>query len=200
MVQILLDDGRATALAVTVFAPNLFARQGGVAMRAEIHRRHLAVGQPVLVQLDEEPLGPFVIFGISRNRLAAPVEHGAHRAQLFAHVVNILIGPHFRMDAAFDGGVFSWQTESIETDREQNVVTLHAHEAGTRIRGGHGIPVTDVQVAGWIRQHGQGVVFGLFWINIGMIQAIGFPFSLPFRFNFLGNISFVHSLSFCEII
>ena len=194
--QVFLDDRRAAAFAVAVFAPDLFARQGGVAVRAEIHRRHLAVGQAMLVQLDEEPLGPFIVFGIRRNRFAPPVEHGAHRSASGAHLLDILIGPLLRMDAALDGGIFSRQTEGVEAHGEEDVVAVHAHEAGACICRRHGIPVTDVQVAGRIRQHGQGVVLGFVGINIGMVQAIGFPFCLPFRFNLgLGySRSFFYSL------
>ena len=109
LLQVLLDDRRAAALAVAVIAPDLLARQGGVAVRAEIHRRHFAVGQPVLVELDEEPLGPFVIFRVAGDGLAPPVEHGAHRAHLLAHVLDILVGPLHRdgcrrLMAAFSAG------------------------------------------------------------------------------------------------
>ena len=150
----------------------------------------------MLEQLDEEPLGPLVVFRVGRNSLTPPVEHGAHRAHLLAHVGDVLICPLFRMDAVLDRRVFGWQAERVETHREQHVVALHAHVAGACIRRRHGVPVTDVQVAGGIRQHGQRVVFGSFRIDIGMIQAVGLPFGLPFRFDFLGYIVFAHSLSF----
>ena len=38
LLQILFDDRRAAAFAMTVIAPDLFARQRGVAIRAPIHR------------------------------------------------------------------------------------------------------------------------------------------------------------------
>ncbi len=39
LLQVLLDDRRAAAFAVTVIAPDLLARQGRVAVRAPVHRQ-----------------------------------------------------------------------------------------------------------------------------------------------------------------
>ena len=44
LIQILLDDRRAAAFAVTVVAPNLLACQCGIAVRAPIYSRHFAIG------------------------------------------------------------------------------------------------------------------------------------------------------------
>ena len=146
---------------MAVIPPHLLACQGGIAVRAEIHRRHFTVRKTVLVQLDKEPLGPLVIFRVGRYGFAPPIEHGAHRAHLRAHVVDILVGPYLRMDAALDGSVFGRQAERVEAHWKKHVEAFHAHVAGARVRRRHGIPVTDVQVAGGIRQHGQRVMLGL---------------------------------------
>ena len=63
-----------------------------------------------------------------------------------------------RVDVALDGGVLGGQTEGIEAHREQDVVALHAHEAGAGVRRGHGVPVADVEVARGVGQHRQRVV------------------------------------------
>ena len=89
LVQFLLDDRRAAALAVAIFTPNLLARQGGVALRAEVHGRERAIGQPCFVQTQKEPLGPFVVIRVTRDRLMIPGKHGGHRTQLFAHVLDV---------------------------------------------------------------------------------------------------------------
>ena len=191
LIQILFDDRRAAAFAMTVIAPDLFTRQGGIAMRAPIHGGHLAIGQTHLVQLDEEPFGPLVIFRFSRNRLALPVEHGAHRSHLPAHPLDVLERPHHRMDAVPDGGVFGGQAKRIEAHREQYVVALHALEAGARIGRRHRVPMPDVQVAAGIRQHGQRIMLGSAVIDHRTIQLILFPFRLPFLF---------HDLRFVDIL
>ncbi len=179
LIQVFLDHRRAAAFAVAVVAPHLLARQGGIAIGAPIDRRHLMIRQPVLEELREEPLRPAVVFRIGRDGFAPPVEHGAHGAQLLAHVFDVAVGPHARVDVLADCRVFSRKPERIKTHWEKHVEPAHAHEARPGIRGRHGIPVTDVQVAGRVRQHGQRVVLGALRIYIGVIQSVGFPTLLP---------------------
>ncbi len=88
------------------------------------------------------------------------------------------------MYTALDGGVFGWQTESIESHRKHDIKTPHTHEAGACIRGGHGIPVPNMKFTRRVRQHGQGIMFGSGVIDIGMIKTILLPPGLPFRFDF----------------
>src|SRR5690606_5127533 len=54
LVQPLLDDRRAAPLAYPLLADHLLAGQRRVAVRAEVNRRFLLVGQPLLEELDEE--------------------------------------------------------------------------------------------------------------------------------------------------
>ena len=145
--QVFADHGRAAAFAVAVVAMHLLTRQGRVAVGAEVHRGHLLVCQPVFVELLKEPLRPAVILRIRRNDLRAPVEGVSHRAELSAHTFDVGIGPRFWVDLVLDRGVFRWQTKSIKTHREEDVVTLHALETRACVRRRHGIPVTDVEVA-----------------------------------------------------
>ena len=75
-------------------------------------------------KLHEKPLRPFVIFRVAGNDFAAPIVHRAHRFQLLAHVVDILISPGPGMDAFFNGGVFRGQSEGVEPDGMQYVKAL----------------------------------------------------------------------------
>ncbi len=70
LVEVLLDDRRATAVAVPILTLDLFACQGRVVLGTPVHRRELLVGQTVLVELQEEPLVPAVVFRIATDRLA----------------------------------------------------------------------------------------------------------------------------------
>ena len=105
------------------------------------------------------------------------------RAQLAAHVGDVLVGPCLGVDAALDGGVLGRQAEGVEADREEHVVAAHAHVAGAGIRGRHGVPVPDVQVAGGVGQHGQGIELGARGIDAGAVQLIGLPLRLPLGFD-----------------
>ncbi len=152
LVQVLFDDGRATALAVAIVAPHLLAGQGGVAAWTPVDGRVVAIGQAGVVELQEEPLAPLVVFRVAGNGLAIPGPHGAHFAQLLAHALDVGVGPLFRVDAVADGGVFGGQAEGVEADGEEDVVAVHAVEARAGVTGRHGVPVTGVQVAGWVGQ------------------------------------------------
>jgi len=179
----------AAAFAMTIIAKNLLARQGRVAVGAEIDGRHLLVCQPVFIELLKEPLRPTVIFRVRRNDFSPPVKGITHGAELPAHTFNIGIGPLFGVDVVFDGGVFSWQTEGIKTYREEDVIALHALEAGTGIRRRHGIPVTNVKVAGGIGQHGEGVELGFVRIALRLVELISLPACLPLGLDFFGSVS-----------
>src|SRR5690606_41705455 len=63
----------------------------------------LLVGQPLLEELDEEPLCPLVVFRVAGDGLALPVEHRAHALELLAHVLDVGIRPLLRVDFALDG-------------------------------------------------------------------------------------------------
>jgi hypothetical protein len=78
LIEVLLDDGRAAAFAVTIFTPHLLTGQGRVALGTKVDRGELAISQPLFVQLQKEPLRPFVIRWIGAADLALPVEHGPH--------------------------------------------------------------------------------------------------------------------------
>ena len=122
LLQILFDDRRTASFAVTVIAPDLFARQRGIAVRAPVHRGHLAISQPHLVQLDEEPFGPLVIFRVGRDGLTFPIEHRTHRLHLCAHAFDVLECALHRVNAVLDSRVFGGQAERIEAHREQYVI------------------------------------------------------------------------------
>jgi hypothetical protein len=52
--------------------------------------------------------------------------------------------------------------------------------------------VADVEVAGSIGKHGKSVVFGTRVVIVDGINAILFPFMLPFLFHFHGVILLCH--------
>ena len=65
-------DRRAAALAAAV--DDLLVGEHGLVLRAPVDRRLGAVGQPALVELEEDPLGPAVVAGLVGGELARPVE------------------------------------------------------------------------------------------------------------------------------
>ena len=185
LVEVLLDHRRAAALAVAVVAPNLLARQGGVAMWTKIDRGKSLVGQPQVVQLEEEPLRPLVELGIAGHRLVIPGPHSAHGTHLATHVGDVGQRPLVRVRAHLDRRVLGGQTERVEADGKEDVVPLHATIARRRIAGRHRVPVADMQVARRVRQHRQEVELLTLRILEGLVQPVGFPLLLPLRFDLL---------------
>src|SRR4029077_19231080 len=64
LLQLLADDRGAAALARAVLADDLLAGERGVAARAPIDGGALAIGEPVVEELEEEPLRPAVVLGV----------------------------------------------------------------------------------------------------------------------------------------
>ena len=184
--QVFADDRGLAAFTVAVFAVHLFTRQGGVAARTEIDRGHFLVSQVVLEELQEPPLRPAVIFGVRGGQLGVPVKAVAHRAELLAHALDVGIGPCFWMNLALDGGVLRRETKGVVPVGEEDVVTLHAFEAGARVGWGHGIPMTDVKVAGRVGKHGKRVVLGFVGVCLGVVDAVSFPAGLPLGLDLFG--------------
>ena len=147
-----------------------------------------AVGQTVLVELQEEPLRPLVVVGQAGDDLAAPVVDGAHALQLAAHVLHVLHRPDEGVNAALDGGVLGGQTEGVEAHGVKHVVALHPLETGADVGGRHGVPVADVQVARGVGEHGQGVPLGAGRVLTDLVELILRPLLLPLLFDFFGFI------------
>src|SRR5699024_8097817 len=68
-------------------------------------------GQAVLIELQEDPLGPLVVLGIGGIHHPVPVKGVAQHMQLLGEVGNIVVGHLGRVDMIFDGVVLRGQAE-----------------------------------------------------------------------------------------
>ncbi len=164
---------------------HLFVCKDCLAVGTPVDRCIFAVRQPVLVQLQKEPLIPAIVVGITRCEQCIPVEHAAQRLQLFRHGVNVLQRAVFRMDAGLDRIVFCRQTERIEADWLKDLVTAHLLHARPGIGRCIIEPVPDMELcARGIREHLQHIqlLIKTFRIECGQFH-VG-PFLLPFAINF----------------
>ncbi len=180
--------------ALTAAVDDLFVGEHGLAAGAPVGGGFSPVGEAFFVELEEPPLRPFVVLGVAGDDLAVPVEGGAHHAELAAHAVDVGVGPCLRVDAAFDGGVFGREAESIEAHREEDVVALHAAVAGGRVAGCHGVPVAGVEVARGVGEHGEGVPLGARVVVRGVVEAVGEPALAPLGFDHGGVVAVGHGL------
>ena len=156
--ELLLHDQVVAALAAAV--DDLLVGEHRLVEGAPVDPAGLAVGEALLVQLQEQPLVPLVVLGIRGVDHAIPVEAGrvaAHRRALLGDVV---VGPLARVDAALDGGAFRGQAEGVPADRVQHVEALHAPVAGDDVAERVRLRVTHVQVARGVREHVEHVLAG----------------------------------------
>ena len=84
---------------------HLLVREHGLVERAPLDRRFLAVGEPLLEQLQEQPLGPAVVLGLVGRDLARPVDRPAHPPDLVADRGDVPLGDLARVAAFTDRGV-----------------------------------------------------------------------------------------------
>ena len=132
---LLLADDRAAA-ALTHTFHHFFVGQNAFTAGAPVDGHGSFIGQAVLVKLQENPLGPFVVAGVGGVHHTVPIEGIAQHVQLLGKVLNIVVGHFGRMDVVFDRIILRRQTERIVADGEQNIVTIHPLLAGHHIHGG----------------------------------------------------------------
>ena len=82
------------------------------------------VGEAFLIELQEAPLGPFVVFGVGSIDFTRPVDVVAESLGLLAEVVGVGLGDCLGSGASLDGVVLGREAESIVTEGPQDVKTL----------------------------------------------------------------------------
>ncbi len=120
--QLLLGDHGVTALAAAV--DHLLIGQHRLVVGAPVDRTRLAVGQPPLEHLQEQPLVPVVVRRVTRVERPVPVERTRvppHRLPLLR---DVLVRPVLGIDTAPDGRVLGGQTEGVPADGVHDVEAL----------------------------------------------------------------------------
>ncbi|MNM83282.1 hypothetical protein D3C81_953390 [compost metagenome] len=176
----------ALALAVN----DLFVRQDRSQCRAPVHRNFGYIGQPFLIQLDKNPLRPFVIIRIGRADLAVPIVGETQRLDLAPEIVDILNRNVPRMLACIKRMLLRRQSEGIPAHRMEYVVTAHPFEAGDDIRGRVTFRMADVKTGPrWIREHVKRIKLRFARLFPRFESVMLIPVSLPFRFDGLGSVN-----------
>ena len=193
--QVLGLDLGAAALAVAV--DHLLVREHRLVDRAPVDQPLLAIGEPALVEAEEEPLRPAVVVGIVRRDLALPVHRPAHAAHLLADRDDVALGGDARMHAVADRGVLGGQAERVVAHRPQHAVAAPAAQAGDDVSDRVVEDVPHVQLARGVRQHLDDVglrALDLAGLGIGRVErARVLPDALPalldlFRLVLLGHL------------
>jgi hypothetical protein len=83
------------------------------------------------------------------------------------------------MDAALDGGIFSWQPERVPAEGMQHVESLHPLHARDDVANDVIADVADVRVPRRVREHLETVVLRPGWIFGDLKRAGVGPALLP---------------------
>ena len=139
-------------------ALDLLVCQHGLAAGTPVDGRVGAVGQPTLVQGQENPLGPAIIIGVAGPDFALPVVGAAQACHLAAVIGRIAGDGVGRVDALIDGLVLGGQAKSVPAHRVQHGVALAALDAGQYIGRDVVAGVADAQpCAGGVGEEVQAV-------------------------------------------
>ena len=185
-------DEAAAALAVPV--DDLLVREHGLVDRAPLDRRVLLVGEPALVQLQEDPLRPAVVLRLVRRELARPVDRPAHALHLAADGGDVALGHLTRVAALADRGVLGRQAERVVSHRVQHrepgTTPLVAEHVAHRVV----LDVPHVQLARRVGKHLEDVRGGRAVCTrvrgVGRLEgALGVPPLLPARLDRLRVVS-----------
>ena len=160
----------------------------------------LLVGEAFLVELEEAPLGPFVIFGVGGVDFARPVDGESETLGLLAEIADVLLGYFLGGDAGLDGVVFSGEAESIIAKGAHDIETLLGVKPGKSVNYGKVTDVTDVKAS----SRGVGEHFSEEHLRTigdfgGLIRTFGVPDGLPFLFDFEGVLS-IHVIYYTTLL
>ena len=187
-----LDDIAVADITFATLA--VFIGEDDLAVRAVIDESLVSVCETVLEKLQEDPLRPLVIIRICRVDNAVPVKGEADGFQLFAEVLDIRVRDDTRVLVGLDRIILGRESESVETDREQDVIALHTAFSGDDFKACIGFDVSDMHAcAARIREFYQTIEFGLVADIFSMEDLFCLPSGLPLRFNFAEVVFHTHS-------
>ena len=177
LLEVARRDGRAAAPAAAV--DDLLVGEHGLILLAPVDRRAPAIRQPALVHLDEQPLVPLVVGRLAGGELALPRIADAQALELPFHVGDVGERRRLGMNAALDGRVLGRQAERVPAERMQHVVAAQPLRARHDVADDVVADVSDMRVAGRVREHLEAVVLRARRIFSDLERARARPAVLP---------------------
>ena len=145
------DDLGAAPLAPAV--DDLLVGQHGLVLGAPVDVAALAVGQPPLVEPQEQPLVPAVVLGVAGRQPPRPVERRRVPAEGRRLRLDVLVRPVRGVRVVPDRRVLRGQPERVPPDRVQHVLPAQEPVPGHRVADRVRLGMPHVQVARWVREH-----------------------------------------------
>jgi len=176
---------------------DLFAAQAGIGEffdRAGALCFFAVVG---VVDLKENPLGPFDVAGVCGADFTVPIVGEAQGLELGAEGGDVFFCGDAGMLSGLDGVLFCRQAEGVPAHGMEDVFSVHTMVAGKDVGCCVAFGVPDVQSgAGGVGEHVQDVVFLFGGIEVGVAGVGGaecfvlVPIILPFFFNDVMRVGF----------
>ena len=130
-------------------------------LRAPLHGRLLAVGEPPLQQFQEDPLRPAVVGRVAGRHLARPVDRDAPAAEPVPVGGDRALGRVARMDAGLDRVVLGREAEGVIAHRLHDPVAIAALVVRDRVADRIDLQVAYVRLSGGIGEHHEHVALRL---------------------------------------
>ncbi len=170
-----------TALALAV--DDLLVGEDGAKLRAPVDGLLALVGQAFFVELEKNPLGPFVVVDVGGSDLPVPVDGEAKGLQLTAKGLDVVGGGLRRMSAGLQGILLGGQSKGVKAHGVQDVEAPRPLVARHDVGGGVALGVAHVQPRpGGVGEHVEDVVFRLLAEIHGLKRVVFLPVLLPFGF------------------
>ncbi len=182
----LFHDGAATLAGP---GNHLLVGEHRLAARAPVDRAVLLVGETLLVELQEDPLGPLVVGRLGGRQDVPPREHPPHPRQLAGEVGDVARNQLGRVHPNLDGEVLGMDPEGVEADRLEHLVALHPLEPAEDIGAREREEIPHVQPFGRrIGEHHQIVEGPLGAVEIRLIGALSRPPLTPLGLDRFGQV------------
>src|SRR5262245_12056614 len=153
--------------------------------------------KPGVVDLEENPLCPFVVCRVGRVDLSLPIVRKTDSLQLALELRHIFARGDGRMLSGFDRVLLRGQTERVPAHWMQDVEAAQTFIARDDVGCGIAFRMTNVQAGpAWVRKHIKHVEFWLRRIETflagirGMKKLPLVPDGLPFRLDLIERIWF----------
>ena len=147
--------------------------------------RLFLIGETFFEELEEAPLGPFVVFWVGSVDFARPVDGVAKPFGLFTEIGDILLGDFLWGGVGLDGVVLGGEAKSIVAERSKDIESLLGIETSEHINNSEVADMADVKTgARRVGEHFGEHHFGLAFF-FGGLEGFGvLPDFLPFLFYF----------------
>jgi hypothetical protein len=149
-----------------------------------------AVDQSRSEKIEKQRLLLLVIIDIAGGEFATPVERQSHGLELFAHGIDVGVGPFARMDLVLDCGILCRHSESIPTHRMQHIEATGALVAGDNITKRIVAHMAHMDPARRVGKHFEHIIFRIRTGIVRLVYLCFVPTTLPAAFRLFGIVPF----------